>query len=121
VIGEPLAHTLARIGGGLFGATILLFLMVVWMADIRGATGYSPQLKKWRSRWRVALFLGFGAVCMAFALIPTRVPTTAYTRARAGGCPVLPGVRLLLYRVCRLGRYRTAKITCVVARSAEVA
>ena len=82
MIVEPLAHTLARIGGGLFGATILLFLLVVWMADMRGATDHQPQLKKWRGRWRVALFTGFGVACIVIALIPTPIPTTAYRLAR---------------------------------------
>jgi hypothetical protein len=52
------------------------------MADMNGATDHPPQLKKGLSRWRVALFLVFGGACIAFALIPTRVPTTAYTLAR---------------------------------------
>jgi hypothetical protein len=82
VIGEPLAHTLARIGAGLFGGMCLLFPLVVWLADLRGATDRLPQLKKGHGPWRVALFLGFGAICIAFALIPTRVPTRANTLAR---------------------------------------
>lgn len=82
MIGEPLAHTLARIGVGLFGGVCLLFPLVVWLADLRGATGHLPQLKKGRGRWRIALFLGFGAICIAFALIPSPVPTRAYTLAR---------------------------------------
>lgn len=82
MIGEPLAHTLARIGVGLFGGMCLLFPLVVWLADLRGATDRPPQLKKGRGPWRVGLFLGFGAICIAFALIPTRVSTSAYTLAR---------------------------------------
>jgi hypothetical protein len=82
MIGEPLAHTLARIGVGLFGGMCLLLPLVAWLAHIRSASSYPPQLKKGRSPWGIALFLGFGAACIAFAFIPTSIPTTAYTLQR---------------------------------------
>jgi hypothetical protein len=82
VISEPLAHTLARIGGGLFGATCILYLLVSWLTHIRGADRYSPQVKKWKNFRGVALFLGLGILGIVYALSPMPLPTTERQIAR---------------------------------------
>jgi hypothetical protein len=97
MISEPLAHTLARIGVSLLGATCLLFPLVAWLAHMRGATNYPARLKKGRSLWVSIFFIGFGALCIVVALFPTRIPTTTLEIVREQIVTMfLPAYALLL-------------------------
>ncbi len=86
-----------RIALLLFGLTLYLFLLVMSLAQLRDAPIRQRVSQLRQGCWGIGLFVAFGTLCIAVALLPWWDHQSATTIAKQRGAPIFLAIAALFF------------------------